>query len=83
MRAGFNERPHVFADQAALADIDQLLRRLSLRGWQLVLGCHRVDVRENPGAEIGAVADLEQQLVEAVRLGRRMPVELEALGSGT
>ena len=42
---GVDERPHVLADQAALADVDQLLRGLPLRGLQPVLGRDRIEVR--------------------------------------
>src|SRR5262245_12389857 len=78
MSAGLDERAHVFADQAAFADIDQLLGRLALLRVQLVLTGDRVEILDDAIAEIRAVTDLEQQAVEAVGLGRRMLVKLVA-----
>jgi hypothetical protein len=77
MRAGLDERRHVVADQAALADVDQRFGGAPLLGVQLVFARDVVEVRDNPAAQIGAVPDLEQQPVQPVRLRRRVLVELE------
>src|SRR5439155_20728866 len=79
MRSRFDERAHMFADQPAFADIDQLFRRRSLLRAELVLLRDRVEVLDDSIAQVRAVTDFEQQAVEAVRLGGRMLVELEAL----
>ena len=67
---------YVFADQAALADVDQLLGRLALLRIELVLGRDAVEVLENAIPKVAAVADFEEQAIETVGLGRRMLVEL-------
>src|SRR6185503_5533689 len=76
MGAGLDERTDVFADQAALADVDQLLGRLALLRIEFVLGRDAVEILENAIPKVAAVADFEEQPIETVGLGRRMLVEL-------
>ena len=78
VRARLDERADMFADQSALADVDQLFRRLALLRIELVLGRHGVEIFDDAIAQVGAVADLEQQPVETVRFRGRMLVELIA-----
>ena len=61
MRAGVDQRTDVLADEAAFADVDQLLRRLALLRVQFVLLRDRVEVLDDPIAQAGAVSRLEQQ----------------------
>ena len=79
MRPGFDERAHVFAHEASLADVDHLLRGGPLLAVQLVLLGHAVEVVDDSLSQLLAVARLEQQLVQAIRCRRRVLVEHEAL----
>jgi hypothetical protein len=63
----------------ALADVDHRQRRRALLAPQVVLVGHLLEVIHDPVAELGAVPRLEQQLVQAVGLRRRVLVELESL----
>ena len=79
MRARCGQRADVFAHQAALADVDELFGRCTLFAVQVVLVSHGLEIRDDALAQLRAVPRLEQQLVEAVRVRRRVLVELEAL----
>src|SRR5262245_11715811 len=79
MRARFGKRSDAFADQSPFADVDQFFSGFALYSAQLVLIVNVIEVVDDPSAQVGAVARFEQELVQAVRLSRRMLVELESL----
>src|SRR5438105_4045689 len=78
VRAGLRERTDVFADQTAFPDVDQLLGGLALLPVKLVFVRDRVEAADDALPQLRAVARFEEQLVQPIRLRRRMLVELEA-----
>src|SRR4029453_16267184 len=79
MRPRFGKRSDVFADQSPFADVDQFLGGFALNTAQLVLISNLVECVDDAAAQVVAMARFEQELVQAVCLGRRMLVELESL----